>query len=60
MKVTYWVQTDKIGSKCEDELDIDEEEWNEMSEEERSVMIFPLICEMIDWSFATEKEIKNG
>jgi hypothetical protein len=50
--IRVWVKTNKIGSRCEDEFEIDEDASEEEIEEHAKEIMF----NMIDWSFhASEK-----
>lgn len=51
MRVKYWISTNKIGSKCEDVVEFGDDEWNEMTEEDREEAMKELAFNHIEWSY---------
>lgn len=53
-KITVWVETDKVGSRCEAEVEIEKELWDEMSEDERIEELQQEIWNMCEWGYEEE------
>lgn len=51
MRVKYWIQTDKVGSKCSDTVEVDEEEWQSMTGAERDEYMRVIAFNYLDWGF---------
>jgi hypothetical protein len=51
VKIEYYVRTDKIGSKCEDEVVVDKEEWEGMSEAEKDEFILGHVWDRAEWGY---------
>lgn len=56
MKINIYVKTNKIGSECEYELEIDDDDLKDMSEEEREEYINKIALDyalesLIDWNW---------
>lgn len=51
MKVKVYVSTGYVGSKKEDVVEIDDEEWTDMSENERNDYFLEVMFEMINWGW---------
>lgn len=49
--VRVWVRTNKNGSECEDEFDVDRAEWDGMTEDEREEMARQVVWNMAEWGF---------
>ncbi len=49
-KIKVTVQTNKVGSKCEEI--IDEPDWDEMTDDERENVCMDVMFEMIDWNYS--------
>jgi hypothetical protein len=53
MKIKAWVKTNMVGSKCEIEFDVDREDWEDMTEEERDDLVHDAIMNsgVIEWDY---------
>ncbi len=51
VKIRVWIQTDKIGSLCEDILEFDIDDWELMTKTEQSTEIKDAAFNMCDWGF---------
>lgn len=51
MKIRVWVRTNRVGSKCERVVDIDDAEWAEMSEQEREDYAKQIMGDMMEWNY---------
>lgn len=53
MDVSVWVCTDRIGSKMMRKMKVGEEEWAEMTDEEKDESVFEFITNsmMIEWGY---------
>lgn len=51
MKITVWAQTNKVASKSETFFDIDEKEWNEMTEDDREDLCREYLPQVIEWGW---------
>lgn len=51
MKIEVWVGTSIVGSKCSRTIEVDIEDWEEMSEEERDQFCQETMWELIDWDY---------
>jgi hypothetical protein len=47
----YWIQTDKIGSKIINEMEVDDEDWQSMSEDEREELARDAAFERMEWGW---------
>ncbi|NII73210.1 hypothetical protein FHW84_001779 [Dyella sp. SG562] len=54
VKIRIHVQTNKVGSKCEAHLEIPAEEWDAMSEDERTECCSDAMWNMAEWGFNEE------
>jgi hypothetical protein len=50
-KFRVWVSTDKVGSKCEDTIEIDDEDLATMSENDIDNQMFDHVLQMISWDY---------
>ena len=50
-KFRVWVSTDKVGSKCEYVHEIDDEDFQSMSEDDVEREMQEVMFSMINWSF---------
>lgn len=55
IRVKVWIETDKVGSKCIDYLEYDEEEWESMSERERDEDCREVAFQMGEWGYQVEE-----
>lgn len=55
MKFKVYVSTDKVGSECETEHDVDTEEWESMTAEEQEHYMRDIMFEMIEWNWEEVK-----
>lgn len=51
IKIRVWVSTNKVGSMCEDFLEVDRAEWEAMSETEKDEMAMDVRNNMTEWSY---------
>lgn len=51
MKIEYYIQTNKVGSSCKDYVEIPDEEWEDMSYEERDKLMMDLVFNMVEWGY---------
>lgn len=53
MKVRLWVMTDRVGSKVEREIGVDDEDWEDMDDLEKDRMMFDTLTNssMIEWGY---------
>jgi hypothetical protein len=51
MKIRYWIQTEIHGSQCSDEIEVDDEEWAAMSEDEREAFARDVAFERMEWGW---------
>lgn len=49
--IEYNVSTFRVGSKETGSIEIDKEEWNEMSAECRDEVIFEQVLQLIEWDY---------
>ena len=51
--IRYYVRTNKLGSVCEDEFFMDDDDWEMMSEREKQEFMFEQICDsgMFNWDW---------
>lgn len=59
MKITFSLQTNKVGSECTTVIEVDDEEWMEMSEEDRheyaKEMFWDIALQRLgDWDWTEE------
>jgi hypothetical protein len=54
MKIRYWIKTNKVGSKCEDVMEIDDDEWNAMTDEKKEDTVREAAFDQADWGYVTE------
>jgi hypothetical protein len=61
MKIKYWVQTDKVESTYEDIEEIDDAEWEAMTEFEKECYMKDLALDHMEWGFEVldESEAKS-
>lgn len=59
-KIKYWcdsganIHSRRDGTTTLDDLGLTEDEWNEMSDDERDEMMRDIACERLDWGYALE------
>lgn len=51
MKVRFEISTDKIGSKCTDVIEFDDDEWAEMTPEDREEAMREIAFQHIEWNW---------
>lgn len=51
IKIRYWIQTDKVGSRCEDEVEYLPEDLEGMTDDEISEEILRYIWDMAEWNW---------
>jgi len=54
MKITVSVRTNKVGSNSEREFEVEDEDWNSATEEEREEWCRDVMFDMIEWNYTTE------
>lgn len=55
MKIKVSVSTNKEGSKCIDEVEIDEAEWSSMTEDQKETLARDTMFNMIEWHYTVEE-----
>ena len=55
MKIKASIRTHMVGSKVEDELEIPDEEWDSMTQEEQEKMVYDYMCQYLDFWYEEEK-----
>lgn len=51
VRVFFHVSTSVVGSECEDVIEIKREDWEKMSKEERSELLFETAMDHVEWYF---------
>ena len=51
MKVKVYVSTRYVGSKSEDIIEIDDEEWADMSDREKDEVMQEAMFDLIEWGY---------
>ena len=51
IKIKVFVRTNKVGSKCEDYIEIDREEWEAMSDNEKDDCCQDVAFAMFEWGW---------
>lgn len=51
IKIRYFVETNKVGSRVERFVEFDKEDWDEMSESEKDEMMQEYMFELISWDY---------
>lgn len=51
LKILVRVRTDKVGSDCKAEIEVDAEEWEDMNAQERDELCRNTVFEMIEWGY---------
>lgn len=51
IKIKVWIRTNKVGSKCEDTIEFDKEDWESMSDDEKEEVCRDTAFNMGDWGF---------
>ena len=54
MVIKFWIQTDRQGSLCEDSFQIDDEEWGNLSEEEKEEMCRDAAFNYLEWGWSED------
>lgn len=49
--VVVSVSTDRIGSRCDREIEVDADEWTNMSIQQRDEFCREILFEMIEWTY---------
>lgn len=55
MNITVWAKTNKVGSESETSFEIDKEEWDNMSEEDREDLCREHLENIIEWGWEESK-----
>ncbi|VVE34002.1 DUF7167 family protein [Pandoraea commovens] len=55
MKIEVWIRTNKIGSNCDASFEIDDAEWESMTEEEREDMCKDAAFSYLEWGWEAEE-----
>ena len=55
MVIKFWIQTDRQGSLCEDSFQIDDEEWGNLSEEEKEEMCRDAAFNYLEWGWSEDQ-----
>lgn len=56
VKLKYWAATNKVGSKCDNEFEMDREDWESMTPEEQEAFMFECVQDLFEWSFEVVEE----
>lgn len=56
VKVRVFVQTNRVGSKCEEVIEFDREDWESMSESERTECCMDVMWNMAEWGFQADED----
>lgn len=51
VQVKVWIHTDKVGSQCEDIVEFERKEWEEMDDDQKEANCREVAFAMMDWSF---------
>jgi hypothetical protein len=51
IKITVYVETNKVGSRCEDEIEFDCDEWESMTEAEQDEACRDAAFNMLEWGW---------
>lgn len=51
MKIKVYIKTNRYGSTCEETLEIDDAEWDEMTDEGREAVARDAAFEMMEWGY---------
>ncbi len=51
IKVKVTIQTDMVGSKCTDILEIDQSEWDEMTDRQKDEYCKESAFQMMEWGY---------
>lgn len=51
VEIIVSVSTNKVGSKCEETIAFDREDWESMSEQEQEEVCRDEIFQMIEWNY---------
>ena len=51
MRVRVFVRTNKVGSECSDEIEIEDDEWRTMSETDREDYLRDVVWNMAEWGY---------
>lgn len=57
-KITVYVSTDKIGSGCNTEIEVDAKEWEEADSKERDEICKEAMFDMIEWGYEPSEEFE--
>lgn len=56
IKVKVYISTQKVGSECADEFDIEKDYWESLSEDEKEDMCKEVAFSMMEWNFEIDEE----
>ncbi|NIA16075.1 MAG: hypothetical protein GWP08_18600 [Nitrospiraceae bacterium] len=63
MKLIAWIRTNRIGSKCEDKVDIEDDELDDLGESQAEAVLDGIACEAIwnvaEWGWRLEDDDGN-
>jgi hypothetical protein len=51
MRLKIYVSTNKVGSLCEDIIDIDKEDWEIMDDREKNEFVLEQLMSIMDWGW---------
>lgn len=54
-RIRYWIATNINGSKCEDVLEIDDADWENMTEDAREEMMQDAAFQYLDWGWEVQE-----
>ena len=55
VKVKVWVKTDIVNSTCEDVIELDREEWESMTEDQREDFCRDVVWNMAEWGYEADE-----
>jgi len=55
MKIKIWASTGYVGCVSSQTIEIPDEEWNEMTEDEREEYCLDIASNLFEWGFYEEK-----
>lgn len=51
VKVSYSIQTSKIGSECKGVVEFSREEWDSMTDDQKEAVMLEHVFEYIEWNW---------
>lgn len=53
--VKVFIRTNKVGSECRDSFEVDREEWESMTDEDKDEMARDAAFNYLDWGYEVEE-----